>query len=304
MAMTGTAGSVRKPAIAAVRGSILTLHSAAGLATPVNREATRMLRASEGLARAALALLEATGRQPAASPAGQPGECGAKRNGRKNSKASKGNANGDNKGKGKGKGGSGQAEAPFGDSPAGWSWAAPSGAMPMDTGAAAALSDDEWADTVVQRGPRPPGGGVPPLVGANDPEGRRDSLPVVFGPATAPPGWRDELPETPLGPAHRTCSARRSSSRSPRREDVAQPPATLAPPLVTGQLAVIQLLAKRRAELNGEKVRLAEFDSSAGRWVCARSNGEKVRIPSEKLQALHAASQARAEQDYLKDGGT
>ena len=297
MAMTGPAGSVRKPAIAAVRGSILTLHSAAGLATPVNREATRMLRASEGLARAALALLEATERQPAASPAGQPG-CGAKRSGRKkNSKASSGAANGGNKGKGKGKGGSVQAEAPSGDSPASRSWAAPSGALPMDVGAAA-LSDDEWADTAVLRGPRPPGGGAC----ANDPEGWRDSHSVVVGPAVAPPGWRDEPPEPPLGPAPRT-SPRRSSSRSPRRVGEAQPPGTLAPPLVAGHLAFFQLLANR-PELNGEKVRLVEFDAAAARWVCLRSNGEKVRVAPEKLQALHAAFQARAEQAFLEDGNT
>ena len=171
----------------------------------------------------------------------------------------------------------------------------------MDLGAAA-LSDDEWADTAVLRGPRPPGGGASPLVGANDPEGRRDSHSVVLGPAAAPPGWRDEQPETPLGPAHRT-SARRTSSRSPRREGEAQPPATLAPPLENGQLAFIQLLAKH-PELNGETVRLVEFDSSAGRWVCVRSIGEKVRLCPEKLQAVQAAFQPRAEHGFLEDGST
>ena len=293
MAMTGTASSVRKPAIAAVRGSILTLHSAAGLATSVSREATRMLRASEGLARAALALLEATEKKPAASPAGQPG-CGAKPQGRKSSKASSGTANGGNKGKGKGKAGSRQVEAPTGNSPASRSRVAPSGDA-MDLGVAG-LSDDEWADTAVMRGPRPPGGGAC----ANDPEGRRDSHSVVVGPAAALPSWRGEQPEPPLGPALRT-SPRRSSSRSPRREAEAQPPATLAPPLEKGHLAFVQLLVQR-PELNGEKVRLLEFD--AGRWNCARSCGEKLRFRPEKLQALHAAFQHRAELDFLKGGGT
>ena len=150
----------------------------------------------------------------------------------------------------------------------------------MDLGAAA-LSDDEWADTAVLRGPRPPGGGAC----ANDPEGRRDSHSVVVGPAVAPPGWRAEQPGPPPGFALRT-SARRSSSRSPRREAEAQPPATLAPLLVRGQLASFQLLANR-PELNGERVRLVEFDSSAGRWVVQLlGSGEKVRVPPEKLQAL------------------
>ena len=168
----------------------------------------------------------------------------------------------------------------------------------MDLGAAA-LSDDEWADTAVLRGPRPPGGGAC----ANDPEGWRDSHSVVIGPAAAPPGWRDEQTETPLGPALRT-SARRSSSRSPRRDGEAQLPATLAPPpLENGHLAFIQHLAKR-PELNGERVRLVEFDATVGRWVCVRSSGEKVRLYPEKLQALHAAFQHRAEQGFLKDGDT
>ena len=54
------AASLRKPATAAARGSTLAVHAAAGLADSVHREAARLLRASEGLARAALALLEAS----------------------------------------------------------------------------------------------------------------------------------------------------------------------------------------------------------------------------------------------------
>ena len=281
MALTGTAVAVRKPAIAAVRGSILTLHAAAGLATPVSREACRMLRASEGLARSALALLEATAKQPAASPAGQP-DCGAKRSGRSLPGTASPATTGGKKGKGKGKGGSRQAEAPSGNSPASRSWvSAPSGALPMDLGAAD-LSDDEWADTAVLRGPRPPGGGAC----ANDPEGSwRDSHSVVVGPAVAPPGWRAEQRGPPPGFALRT-SARRTSSRSPRREAEAQPPATSAPPLVRGQPVSLQLLTSR-PELNGERARLVELDSAAGRWVVQLlGSGVKVRVPPEKLQAL------------------
>ena len=49
---------LRKPATAAVRGATLAPRKTAGLAEAVDREAARLLRTSEGLARAALALLE------------------------------------------------------------------------------------------------------------------------------------------------------------------------------------------------------------------------------------------------------
>jgi hypothetical protein len=58
-----SASPLRKPAVAAARGAVLAMHAAAGLAATVNREAARLLRASEGLARAATALLECTGWQ-------------------------------------------------------------------------------------------------------------------------------------------------------------------------------------------------------------------------------------------------
>ena len=67
------AASLRRPAIAAARGTVLATHAAAGLATSVDREAARMLRASEGLARAAVARLEQAGRRPVSPPTGVPG---------------------------------------------------------------------------------------------------------------------------------------------------------------------------------------------------------------------------------------
>jgi hypothetical protein len=58
-----TAKSLRKPATAAARGTVLAVHAAAGLTDSVDREAARLLRAAEGMARAAVALLEANVKQ-------------------------------------------------------------------------------------------------------------------------------------------------------------------------------------------------------------------------------------------------
>ena len=72
MALTTTPlpASQRKHAVAAARGSVLALHAAAGLAISVCRDAERMLRASEGLARAAVACLERAHRPQGAPPGG------------------------------------------------------------------------------------------------------------------------------------------------------------------------------------------------------------------------------------------
>jgi hypothetical protein len=51
---------LRKPATHAARGTVLAVHAAASLADSVDRDAARLLRAAEGMARAAVALLEAT----------------------------------------------------------------------------------------------------------------------------------------------------------------------------------------------------------------------------------------------------
>ena len=60
-----------KAAVAASRGAVLALHSSAGLAGGSSREACRLLRAAEGLCRAAVATLEAAARprSPAPPPA-------------------------------------------------------------------------------------------------------------------------------------------------------------------------------------------------------------------------------------------
>ena len=57
---SSSAARSRGPAMSAARGTVLALHAAAGLALGVDREAARLLRASEGLARAAVGLLEAS----------------------------------------------------------------------------------------------------------------------------------------------------------------------------------------------------------------------------------------------------
>jgi hypothetical protein len=69
-ATTSQQAPLRKPATAAARGVTLALHAAAGLADSVDRDAARLLRASEGLARAALALLETSARRTAGPPRG------------------------------------------------------------------------------------------------------------------------------------------------------------------------------------------------------------------------------------------
>ena len=69
-ATTSQQAPLRKPATAAARGVTLAVHAAAGLAGSVDRDAARLPRASEGLARAALALLETSARRSAGPPRG------------------------------------------------------------------------------------------------------------------------------------------------------------------------------------------------------------------------------------------
>jgi len=73
----GTAARARLPmapirpqcaALDAARGAGLAMHAASGLSAGVSREATRLLRAAEGLCRAAVATLAAAASEPAAPP--------------------------------------------------------------------------------------------------------------------------------------------------------------------------------------------------------------------------------------------
>ena len=134
-------------AIAATRGAVLAMHAAAGLAVTADREAARMLRASEGLARAATALLECTGRQ--ATSNAKPVKEEAKKNEAKNSKK---DLPGKGKGQGKGKGKKAKSTEVL--------------ALDMEMAAAPLRADadtfipggepvlaDEWADGVVVHGP-------------------------------------------------------------------------------------------------------------------------------------------------------
>lgn len=97
--------AARKHAVAASRGSVLALHAAAGMAVSVCREAERLLRASEGLARSAVACLERANRRLDASPGrasgGGGGGTSSAKPEKKNSKKKKASSG---KGKGKGKG--------------------------------------------------------------------------------------------------------------------------------------------------------------------------------------------------------
>jgi hypothetical protein len=92
MALTASSpeASLRRPCIAAARGCVLAIHAAVGMAGSVDRDAVRLLRACEGLARTAVACLEVAGRRPVSSPA-------EKEKKEKNKEVLKG------KGKGKGK---------------------------------------------------------------------------------------------------------------------------------------------------------------------------------------------------------
>jgi hypothetical protein len=274
MAPTEPALSVRKPAIAAARGSVLALHAAAGMATSVDREAARMLRASEGLARAAVARLELTGQRhaassvdaAAASAAAGSAKMGKRRGGTQNSTTSGKKSSEDKKGKGKG----------MSDVPMEASFSQPSAdAAPLRAAAAPFLPgaefelelDDEWAD-----------GTVP------------------FGPANAPPAAAPEAAQP-----QRVLKARRSGTRSPRRGDEEpQLPSTLASPLVAGHVAAIKKLDSR-PELENEKVLLLEYVPSSGRWICALSTGENLRILLAKLQSMNPSFQELAKQAFKKN---
>ena len=55
---------VKSNAVEAARAAVLALHAAAGLSMSASREGTRLLRAAEGLCRAAVAVLTAPGPEP------------------------------------------------------------------------------------------------------------------------------------------------------------------------------------------------------------------------------------------------
>ena len=258
------AAALRRSAIAASRGSVLAIHAAAGMAVSVDREAARLLRASEGLARAAVACLELAGRRPVSSPAAPVG--GDATGSAKKEKTNKKKAlSGKTKGKGKAKGVKstlmevepavvpGVPVAPL-----------RSEAAAFVPAAECSVLSDEWADGV-----------------------------VVFGPAAPPPAdrvpGRDGFPDRP----RRSLVARRSGSRSPHRDDGLQLADPSAPPLVAGHFAAIKALVKR-PDLEGKLVRLIEFDGAAGRWACALRCGERFRVTPGKLQGITTGFQAQA----------
>ena len=63
--VTTPPAAARRTALTAARGAMQTLHSAASLVDSVDREAARMLRTAEGMARSAMARLEFLGRESA-----------------------------------------------------------------------------------------------------------------------------------------------------------------------------------------------------------------------------------------------
>ena len=235
-------------AIAATRGAVLAMHAAAGLAVTADREAARMLRASEGLARAAAALLECAGRQVTSNA--KPVKEEAKKNEAKNSKK---DLSGKGKGQGKGKGKkvvSMEVEAQ--------GVVAAAAPLRADAGTFIPAGEpeltDEWADGI-----------------------------VVHGPANLPPAQR--------------LLRRRSGSRSPR--GAPEQPLPVASPLVAGHLAAIKTLLSR-PELDGQHIRLIEFDAAAGRWQCALRSGERLRIHQGKIQSVNPAFQRTMEQKFAE----
>eukprot|EP00972_Heterocapsa_arctica_P065810 9713382-Heterocapsa_arctica.AAC.1 len=107
-----------------------------------------------------------------------------------------------------------------------------------------------------------------------------DSLNDEWADGVVPLGLAALLPAARGRP--RTLVARRSSSRSPRRDDEQQLPVSLDSSLVADDFATIKSLVKR-PDLDLQQVRLIEFDAVAGRWACALRSGERVRITPDKL---------------------
>ena len=293
------AASLRRPAIAAARGTVLATHAAAGLATSVDREAARMLRASEGLARAAVARLEQAGRRPVSPPTGVPGggaggtagespsrgasgrpkkrsqvradagvrigqntakvEMKEKKMKRRKKKFGKGASNDEGKGK-------------------------------VDT-----LITDELADVR--------GGLVAPLQASALPfipvehDEFNDGWADGVGTAVALPAAGHDGCEGPPDRPGRVLVARRSGSRSPRRADELQQPDSGVSPLVAGDIASIKTLVKR-PDLDQQLVRLVELDVAAGRWLCVLRSKERLRITPDNLQSLHPAFQDLAKQKF------
>jgi hypothetical protein len=130
--------------------------------------------------------------------------------------------------------------------------------------------DDEWADSAVIHGPAP-------------------------APALPPAGLRDAVRDRPP----RALVARRSGTRSPRRDGQQQPESCVAAvsPLVVGRVASIKHL-DARPDLDGVYVDLVEFDAAAGRWVCVTRSKERLRIKADKLQGFALGFQALARQKF------
>ena len=270
--------AARKHAVAASRGAVLAVHASAGLAVQVSREAERLLRASEGLARAAVACLERANRNLDAAT-GDSNSSGPQRHvGASSPQPEMKMKNSNKRSKKKKKD------------------------MDLDV-----VEKDKMLGKVASNGDafQPSGPAAPLCADA-----------VAFGPAEAPIGWSDGLddrwadgltvsPTVPLSAAgdaakRRTLKPRRSSTRSPRRGGSRSPPPSTTTPqsghLAVGRIAVIREL-ESRPELCGQRTRLLELAQN-GRWVCELQNGQRVRIVPEKLAGLPGGSQVLADVQF------
>jgi hypothetical protein len=297
------AASLRRPAIAAARGTVLATHAAAGLATSVDREAARMLRASEGLARAAVARLEQAGRRPVSPPTGVPGggaggaagvsppkgdDAGASGRPKKRSqvRADAGVRIGQNTAKVEMK----EKKRKRRKKKSGKGASNDEGKGKADT-----LMTDELAD--VRGGPVAPlQASALPFIPVEHDE-FNDGWADGVGTAVALPAAGHDGCEGPPDRPGRVLVARRSGSRSPRRADELQQPDSGVSPLVAGDIASIKTLVKR-PDFDQQLVRLVELDVAAGRWLCVLRSKERLRITPDNLQSVHPAFQDLAEQKF------
>ena len=195
----------RSLALEACRGAVLAAHAAAGLAPAASREATRALRAAEGLLRAAAALLGPPAPQPPAGPSAAETTAAPRRRRRAR--------------RGRGAGGARQATAETAglDAEMGTAVRVAEVAVaplplsrPRGTGRPPADGlNDEWADEAQ----RPPGGGTPGLAAGST------SALALAGAGTEPPTHLHADSSRPGAPSSSSASQRALLSLADRLTD-------------------------------------------------------------------------------------
>ena len=311
------AASLRRPAIAAARGLVLATHAAAGLAASVDREAARMLRASEGLARAAVARLEQAGRRPVSPPSGVPGGGAGGTAGESPSRGASGRPK--KRSQVRADAGVRIGQEPAAGASSGSSATPSSGSKTAKEvekekkrkrrkkNSGKGASNDEGkgkADTLMTGAMADMRGGrVAPLQASAlhfipvEHDEFNDGWADGVGTAVALPAAGLDGCEGPPDRPSRVLVARRSGSRSPRRADELQQPDSGVSPLVAGDIATIKTLVKR-PDFDQQLVRLVELDVAAGRWLCVLRSKERLRITPDNLQSLNPGFQDLAKPKF------